>query len=197
MLVKQVVVFAASILALALAGWVGYAKAKVDQSVQANQAVGAKVRESAKTDDKKVKIYATASRDKLLANVLPTKKLIPIFKQDDWLKVGIAETGVVGWINLEQWHQARANYLKPDIQTFYLYKTENKKEKPTINVIAYKNGEKLSDAEAKKLYKSMKERQLAQQYEMTRLHNDFQRFFRNFTFMDINPWFAELGYFPY
>ncbi|MBT8506662.1 SH3 domain-containing protein [Coxiella-like endosymbiont of Rhipicephalus sanguineus] len=98
----------------------------------------------------------------VLQKVSPDDELIPIYQKKDWIKVGDLRNGKVGWINREQYRKVFESYYQPDIQTMFIRTEHNYKWKPVINVMAYKNGKKLSDEEAKKLYQRI-EKQRAEE----------------------------------
>ncbi|WP_157843820.1 SH3 domain-containing protein [Candidatus Coxiella mudrowiae] len=99
----------------------------------------------------------------VLQKVSPDEQLIPIYyHKKDWIKVGNLRNGKVGWINREQYRKVFETYYQPNIQTMFIRTEHNYKGKPVINVIAYKNGKKLSDEEAKKLYQRI-EKQRAEE----------------------------------
>lgn len=142
-----------------------------------------------------VALYRDADTNNLLEQVPVSEELIPIFKKEGWLKVGVAKTGNVGWVNLQQWHEAKARQLKPKIETFYLYSSNDKGEdKPVMNVIAYRNGERLSDKEAKAQYEHIRKQQQAQREEAMKLRHQMARLFADSQFfprwshwMEIHP----------
>lgn len=129
-----------------------------------------------KAPAQRVSIYSQPStRSKIIEKVSPNADLVEIFKKNqDWVKVGNPTNGNVGWINEKQYRQAWEAFNKPDIRTVYVqYTKADKNGKPQVNIIAYQNGEKVSDKEAKKLYQQIKKQNFAEQKKM-------QQFFQNF-----------------
>ncbi|PHQ80444.1 MAG: hypothetical protein COB66_04760 [Coxiella sp. (in: Bacteria)] len=110
-----------------------------------------------------IKLYAAPDFSKVLATIPVNANLTSIIQKKDWVKVGDRTNGQVGWINTKQYRKAREAYDEPNIQTVYVNATENNEGKPTVNIIAYKNGKKLSDKEAKLFYKKMLKQQRIEQ----------------------------------
>ena len=106
----------------------------------------------------------------IVAKLSPTTQLVKIYtdpKNSNWVKVGIRQNGQVGWIKRDQYKAALTKFNTPDIQTFYVSSTSTDKSgKPKINIVAYKNGKKISDQDAQKLYKKL---QLQQQLERSQM----------------------------
>ncbi len=155
--------------------------------------------DSAKTD--MVLLYAQANKTQLVKKLAPNVRLVPIFQKGDWLKVGDAQTGTVGWVNLVQYQQARMNYYRPDIQTIYVHLDTHKAGKPTLNIVAYKNGKRMTDAKAYRLYKQLREQQneelqTMQQFSLSMdrmMQQDFGNAERFFGSAWINPsWMAPV-----
>ncbi|MEM9242844.1 MAG: SH3 domain-containing protein [Pseudomonadota bacterium] len=114
------------------------------------------------------------SKSKSVATITAATALVPIITSDDhqWIKVGDQQTGQVGWINRQayekaKWYAWQSNSMMPedplfldhhdhDIRNVYVTVT-NKDGKQHIS--AYKNGKKLSDKQAKKLWQNMQKRQ--------------------------------------
>lgn len=114
-------------------------------------------------------LYATPHKGKVIQRLSPNTRLVPIYRKGNWEKAGDPKNGQVGWLNIVQYQKARAAYYRPDIQTLYVHVDPNTKGKPTLNVIAYKNGKKLTDQQAMKLYKRLRKQQEA-------VYNNMQRF---------------------
>lgn len=98
--------------------------------------------------------------------VLPTARLVTIFYHKDWVKVGDRQTGKVGWVNKKQFHQAQKAFFRPNLQTVFVSTSSDKQGKPTTTVIAYKNGKKLSNKEAKALYRKIEKQQKQEQQKV-------------------------------
>lgn len=115
-----------------------------------------------------VVIYAAPEKNRILRRVPANTRLVPIFQKGDWVKVGNPRNGQVGWINRQQYRQAMKVFYRPDVQTVYIQYDHNKNGKPTINVVAYQNGKKLTQQEAQQIYNQMQRRDAMQQRSMQR-----------------------------
>lgn len=101
---------------------------------------------------------------KVLGQLPADTDLIGIFQQGDWMKVGNRQNGETGWINLKQYHEAKKafyrDYFHVNSETIYVHTSKDKDGKQVIE--AYRDGKKLSDQEAKKLYDQVKVREQQQ-----------------------------------
>ena len=123
-----------------------------------------------------IALYATPSIGKIVETVPVTTYLTPIFRQQNWLKVGDASNGQVGWINVNNYYKVRDAYYTPTIQTIYVTRSDiDKNGKSTVTVVAYKNGQKVSDTEAKALYAHMLEQQAKEQAWQQQYWNNMNR----------------------
>lgn len=113
-------------------------------------------------------LYDQAKNGKVIKRLTPNVRLVPIYQRENWVKVGDPRDGQVGWINLVQYQKARYKYYRPDIQTLYVHIDANNKGKPTLNVIAYKNGKPLSQKDAIELYNRLRKQQEEQYRNMQR-----------------------------
>lgn len=107
-----------------------------------------------------IHLYASPEASAKIIKELPaTTNLVGIYQKGNWMKVGDREDGSTGWINLSQYHQARNSLYDRTVQinseSIYIHEEKDKNGK--TNIVAYKNGKKLSDADAKKLYQHMQE----------------------------------------
>lgn len=115
---------------------------------------------TSKTLEKQVMLYAKPDPNSDVEAILdPDVQLVPIFQQKDWLRVGNPANGQVGWVNTLQYHQAREAFYQPTIQTVFIHVDQDAHGKSTLSVVAYKNGAKLTDSEAKALYVRLREQQ--------------------------------------
>ncbi len=105
----------------------------------------------------------------VLEKINPAQRLVPIFHKGNWIKVGDPQNGEVGWINRQEYQKAMSAYYEPNIQTLYIHTTPGQNGQSTINVVAYKNGKKLSDKEAQVLYKRIEIQQKKQAEYMQRV----------------------------
>jgi hypothetical protein len=135
-----------------------------------------------------IALYKNSDGKELLKKLPANTRLVPIFQQGNWAKVGNPQDGTVGWIDLVQYQKARQQYYRPDIQTIYVHVDTSNQGKPVLNVVAYKNGQALSKEEAAKLYQRLRKQQEAQFQSMQKfsmnmeqmMHQDFlnaQHFF--------------------
>jgi hypothetical protein len=115
------------------------------------------------------------------------QKLIPIYRQKDWIKLGNPQNGKVGWAKYDRyqqwlhWGKAKTKpIIKPFIQSVVITVTEKTDEKGDAQIIAYKNGKRLSDQEAKKLLKQVHQQQHNLQKRFDRLQKNMRHFFKTF-----------------
>ena len=99
------------------------------------------------------------SNAKILKTLSPTVHLVSIYHQKDWIKVGDPRNGEIGWVNQAQYQKALKAYYQPNVQTVFIRTEYNEKGKPTIDIVAYKNGKKLTSKETQKLYDQIKAQQ--------------------------------------
>jgi hypothetical protein len=136
---------------------------------------------------------ASAKSDSVKINLVRMRYARPYYSSKGWLKVGFSDNGQSGWVNEKQleraWSRQRAQNTR--FQTIYMNQELDKHGKPVINIVAFKNGKKLSDKEAKKMYESMRVSTLHQEAELSRMNSRMQRMmhrdFNNSLFDDI--WF--------
>ena len=96
----------------------------------------------------------------VLQKLVSTEWLIPIYYKNGWIKVGDLQNGQVGWVNREQYHKAIETYYQPGIQkAFVCIERNGEEERPVTNVVAYKNGKRLSDKEAEQLCQDIEKQQ--------------------------------------
>ncbi len=121
---------------------------------------------AAKSKIPTVPLYEEPKKTKVIAQVPITSSLVPIISKGNWVKVGSRNDGNVGWLNIEQYHKIQTAYYRPNIQSVYVNSEHTKDGKPTVNIIAYRNGKKLTDKDAQTLYKKMlKQSQSEQQWQ--------------------------------
>lgn len=141
----------------------------------------------------KIKLYDKPRASHASLSLPASSHLVPIFRQGDWIKVGDRANGQTGWVNIKQYRAARSAYVRPDVQTIFIENTQSKSGKPTINIVAYKNGKKLTDKAARTLYHKMAQQQRQQQRYWYRFNHMMQRQERdmdrllNDNFMDMRP----------
>lgn len=128
---------------------------------------------------KQIVIYSAPNKTaKVEKKVDPTERLIPIYQKKNWIKVGDPKNGETGWINRDQYNAAMSAYYQPEVQTVFIRTTQNSKEKPKVDVIAYKNGKKLSEKEAKSLYRRINEQQKREARYFQQMFWDMDNFFQ-------------------
>ncbi|MBV53370.1 MAG: hypothetical protein CL816_04805 [Coxiellaceae bacterium] len=81
--------------------------------------------------------------------------IVPIIKQNDWVKVGLQPSGKIGWINISQYKKALQTYYQPQSESFSVTVTRDKNGKANTAIKGYRNGHLLSQKEAQKLYEQM------------------------------------------
>lgn len=127
----------------------------------------------------------------IVQKVSPAKRLVPIFRQGEWIKIGDPSNGKVGWINREQYRQAMRAFYRPNMQMVFIRTEHNNNGKPTINVVAYKNGKKLTQEQADKIYKHIQKEQMRESRYAQRMFWNMDRFMDQQVF-DMNhfmmPW---------
>lgn len=107
-------------------------------------------------------------------------------KDNKWAKVGDQQTGQVGWINLKAYQQAQQQprYFPSPVaiptgngfnnQTNSVYITVNN-QNGKQQITAYRNGQKLSDKQAKHLWKKMQHRQQNMLVQDQRMQHQMDR----------------------
>lgn len=113
----------------------------------------------------------------VVEKVSPAERLVAIFEQGDWIKVGDPRDGKVGWINHKLYQQALNEWYKPNVQSYFIQTVKNTDGKPGVKIIAYSNGKKLSDSEAKAMYAKMQKENERQWQEMHRLNAEMAQVF--------------------
>lgn len=127
-----------------------------------------KTRAGAQSAPTRVNLYSDPdASSKVLEALKPNQNLVPIFHKGDWIKVGNPRDGKVGWINQKQYRSAYEAWYRPSVQTIFVRNDQDKEGKPVVNIIAYSNGKKLDEKQAKALYERM---QQEQQQEMKNVH---------------------------
>lgn len=106
-----------------------------------------------------IPLYTDANKNSKVLEQLPIgTQLIPIFRHDNWVKVGDPRNGHTGWIDYTDYLQAQSQTNSNNTQVIYVQTNNNGKQK-SENIIAYQNGKKLSDAQAKALYEKVQKQQ--------------------------------------
>lgn len=120
--------------------------------------------------DQLIRLYNQPATDSTVVKQLPLDSgLVAIFRQGDWVKVGDRADGTTGWINIPQYQKAKDQYYQKFFQqkseTVYFHAETNSDGK--VDIVAYRNGQKLSPEEASALYKRLQ----AQEKQQTSLFN--------------------------
>jgi hypothetical protein len=126
----------------------------------------------ANSHDDQIALYASPHASSPLRYLSADTKLVPIYHEKEWVKVGNPSTGNVGWVNTIQVGMARDHFYRPAIQTIYLSSKKGPNGKPLISIVAYLNGKKLSNQEAKARYEAIR----AEQMRETTLRQELTRF---------------------
>lgn len=134
-----------------------------------------------------IMLYATETGHKVIAKLSPDQRFIRILQRGDWLKVATPEDGKVGWINRQQYQQAKRAFYRAQVQTESIQVTETQaKSGEPVQVNVYLNGKKLKDEEADAFYKRMlKNQQDTEKHwqwlseQMRHLETHFWREFQN------------------
>lgn len=156
-------------------------KNKTDEKQQATKPV-TQNEKSATAKEITVNLYTEASKDAKVLKKLPINAdLVAIYKKDGWLKVGDRKDGQTGWINIKQYHQAKNNfyhhYFKEKTQTVYFH-TDTDKD-GNVKIVAYRNGKKLTEKEAQKLYDHLKKQQEQQWQEIKKFNRNMDHMMMN------------------
>ena len=113
---------------------------------------------------KKIIIYAEPSTSaKVIAQVNPWQRLIPVYQKGDWIKVGNPDDGTIGWINSKQYQEA--------LESLYQPQTKSKK----LEIVVYEDGKKKASISEKDFQKLQKQ-----------MNQMFQDMMRQFQQLDVN-----------
>lgn len=135
--------------------------------------------ETVKTTEKKspgateISLYESPDLKAKVTSMLPVNTdFIAIYNKGDWVKVGNKANGDTGWINLPQYREAKQDFYKKyyhqNFTSVFFNWTKDKDGKTVIE--AYRNGKKLSDADAQKLYDQMRMQEQNQWNAMQRFN---------------------------
>lgn len=109
-----------------------------------------------------IDLYASPNASSKIVKKIPIDSdLAIIFHKDGWVEVGDHTTGVTGWLSLKQYQSAKQSFyqshFRANVNTLFIQMAKNKNGKITVE--AYRNGKKLSEKEANKLYQHMRVQQ--------------------------------------
>lgn len=145
--------------------------------------------ESIKTNSEKklpesieISLYESPDlKSKVTQNLPINTDLVAIYNKGDWVKVGNKANGDTGWINVAQYREAKQNFYKnyyhENFTSIFFNWTKDKNGKTMIE--AYRNGKKLSNADAQKLYDQMREQEQHQWEAMQRFNHMIDQQFRD------------------
>lgn len=135
-----------------------------------------------KTKSAEIMLFDQPSvKSQVIEKINPNQRLIPIFHQKEWTKVGNPDNGKVGWINNQQYRDTLKAWYEPDVQTVYVQSSENKAGKPQVTITAYRNGKQLSDSEARELYQTVEGNFQQQQQAIQAFNQRMDRLFEQQT----------------
>ncbi len=145
-----------------------------------------------------ISLRATPSKDaKVIAEITPSQRLIPIFQQNGWTKVGNPENGIVGWVKTNKLTQnenhssQQSQHIEsiriPHYSQTVITAVTGKDGKTTYKVYETGNHHKITQADARQLFNRMeKQQQIMQQHFNRIMRENFaafnQPFFNNHFF---------------
>lgn len=125
-----------------------------------------------------VQLFQSPSHHSAHQSVPGTDTFVAILQKGEWLKVGDKRTGDVGWINTKDFHrsamayrQALATRAKQNVSSYSVYEQMNK-QSGQPEIVAYRDGKRLSGKEAQTLYHQSRK---AEQAEFMALHRQVQQ----------------------
>jgi len=142
----------------------------------------------------KILLYAAPNTNHVIEKLDPNAALIPIIDKGAWTKVADPRNGRVGWIQRQQVRSAREAFYRPDIQTVYISRKASKSGYPALNIVAYKNGKKVSPAKTKRMYQQIRKQQAWERNRMRQITSVFDDPYGD-TFFDA-PWYRPENIFP-
>lgn len=122
--------------------------------------------------DSTVNLYSSINSSYAVSKLPVKTQFIPIIRKGDWVKVGVRPSGAIGWINIKQYNKAMWENSMPNLQTVSVSIDHDKNGKPSVNIIAYRNGKQLGSAQAKKLYASIQKQQAMETKYMQQVQQD-------------------------
>ena len=124
-----------------------------------------------------IELYAAPNADVIVKKLPFGSPFVAFFQQGDWVKIGLPSDGSVAWINKDQYQQAEMAYYRPNVQTAYVYTQQQKGQKPTVSVVAYRNGKPVKGKQADELYQQITREQARRWQHMQRLEYRMNRLF--------------------
>lgn len=104
----------------------------------------------------------------------PQVKLIEIYRQNNWVKVGDPTNGKVGWLTDIAYQVSQTSVAQI---VFLQIKPGNNS---TENIVAYRNGQKLSEADAKKIYTQLSQQQTQFNQQIVQFQNSMNQLMTQF-----------------
>jgi len=109
-----------------------------------------------------IDLYASPNATSKIVKKIPINSdLAIIFHKGNWVEVGDHTTGATGWLSLQQYQAAKQDFyqshLHANVNTLFIQMSKDKNGKAIVE--AYRNGKKLSEADANKLYDHMRKQQ--------------------------------------
>lgn len=133
-----------------------------------------------------INLYSNHStKSKIIKKISPLTNMVSIFNKGDWIKVGNRENGTVGWIQKSKYKDAiikyrqalEKRYFPSHVERIYIETTQNTNGKdPKTQIVAYRNGTKLSPEETKKLHLRIKKQEMLREQYMDNIFARMDRF---------------------
>lgn len=130
------------------------------------------------SSEQKLALYARPDKKSdIVCHVDQWHRLIPIYRQNDWIKVGKQDDGKVGWISVEQYRNCMKSWFHPHIKSVIITIDEQRDKEGKTEIIAYKDGKKLDEKEAKQLLRRFQHNQMQMEKRFHRMHEEMGRMF--------------------
>lgn len=134
-------------------------------------------------------LYASPNKSaKVIDHIVVGQRLVVIYRQKDWLKVGNPENGQVGWVNIKQYQNWKRASARAFVKSVVITLTEKPDKKGKPEIIVYKNGQRLSDKDAQAFYEKMQRRQRIMQKRFNRFQKDMNRFLKDSMDQEADFW---------
>jgi len=135
-------------------------------------------------DNNPIRLFSAPDSNKIVQELPGNAVLVPIYRKGLWCEVGDPATGKVGWVNTQQLEKARQDFYRSDIQTVFIHSSQSPQGKPELSVVAYVNGKKVSQEDAKRLYQKIRKQQLWQLKRPRMIFQDLDdEFINDFRFL--------------
>jgi hypothetical protein len=133
------------------------------------------------TTSKNLKLYLEPNeQSQVLKELQPNTRLISVYQKNDWLKVGNTENGEIGWINLKQYQELLKSIQKEEaiVKSVVITVTDKLAEKGKTEIIAYQNGKKLAEKEAKVLWQQISEQEMHIEKHFMNMQHEMNELFQ-------------------